>query len=184
MQCEVCEEVLASELAYCMHKDHHSVAGDAKFVCKGCQADCTSPCAFYRHQCSSPEVAWCPLCDKGGSQRGPGPKIEEIVIDDDDDEQMDLASEASSQNSDEQISFLDMLEPQETSASDDIPEIFIYDDEPQASGSQKRHTEINPKQQTPEGMPSPKKSKKSPSADSIQMEPLAMALPIIKPLKK
>ena len=55
-QCEVCQEMLISELAYCMHKDHHTVAGDAKFVCKGCQADCTSPCAFYRHTCSSPEV--------------------------------------------------------------------------------------------------------------------------------
>ena len=55
-QCEVCQEMLVSELAYCMHKDHHTVAGDAKFVCKGCQADCTSPCAFYRHTCSSPEV--------------------------------------------------------------------------------------------------------------------------------
>ena len=58
-QCEVCQETLISELAYCMHKDHHSVAGDAKFVCKGCQADCTSPCAFYRHTCSSPEVESC-----------------------------------------------------------------------------------------------------------------------------
>eukprot|EP00092_Neocalanus_flemingeri_P039164 GFUD01042626.1.p1 GENE.GFUD01042626.1~~GFUD01042626.1.p1 ORF type:complete len:1187 (+),score=280.23 GFUD01042626.1:76-3636(+) len=83
LQCEVCLEVVANQVSYCMHKDHHEVGGDSKFVCKECSTQFNSPCSFYRHSCRSPDINWCALCEKVEPSSGFRKKVEEILIEDD-----------------------------------------------------------------------------------------------------
>lgn len=83
LKCEVCLEVVANQISYCMHKDHHEVGGDSKFVCKECSTQFNSPCSFYRHSCRSPDINWCALCEKVEPSSGFRKKVEEIVIEDD-----------------------------------------------------------------------------------------------------
>jgi len=80
VQCEVCLEVVANQVSYCMHKDHHEVGGDSKFVCKECSTQFNSPCTFYRHSCRSPDINWCALCEKVEPRSGFRKKGEELVI--------------------------------------------------------------------------------------------------------
>jgi len=82
LTCEVCLEEVANQVSYCMHKDHHEVGGDSKFVCKECSTQFNSPCSFYRHSCRSPNMNWCALCEKVEPSSGFRKKVEEIVIDD------------------------------------------------------------------------------------------------------
>jgi len=82
LQCEVCLEVVANQVSYCMHKDHHEVGGDSKFVCKECSTQFNSPCSFYRHSCRSPDINWCALCEKVEPSSGFKKNVEEIVIED------------------------------------------------------------------------------------------------------
>jgi len=82
LACEVCLEEVANQVSYCMHKDHHEVGGDSKFVCKECSTQFNSPCSFYRHSCRSPNMNWCALCEKVEPSSGFRKKVEEIVIDD------------------------------------------------------------------------------------------------------
>jgi len=83
LQCEVCLEVVPNQVSYCMHKDHHEVGGDSKFVCKECSTQFNSPCSFYRHSCRSPDINWCALCEKVEPSSGFRKKVEEILIEDD-----------------------------------------------------------------------------------------------------
>jgi len=83
LACEVCLEEVANQVSYCMHKDHHEVGGDSKFVCKECSTQFNSPCSFYRHSCRSPNMNWCALCEKVEPSSGFRKKVEEIVLDDD-----------------------------------------------------------------------------------------------------
>merc|ERR1711974_549291 len=109
----------------------------------GCQADCTSPCAFYRPTCSSPEVAWCPLCERATAHEKRDLKFEEILVEDDDNnEAEETASEASSSAGEEDITFLEVLETQRTSLTDDENEVSIVFED--TSTSQENNPDVKP----------------------------------------
>merc|ERR1719219_807657 len=61
VQCEVCLEVLDSQVSYCLHQDHHTrPQGGA--VCRDCSASYSTLCKYFKHACNNNSAVWCVFC--------------------------------------------------------------------------------------------------------------------------
>ena len=69
LKCETCGLESRNQVAYAIHRDHHTLKKQGMLICKGCNSEYRAPCEFYRHNCSSNrssvtvKLQWCPFCE-------------------------------------------------------------------------------------------------------------------------
>ena len=61
IQCEICNEICFSELAYLMHVDHHRL--HTTLECLQCNTEFMTVCSFYNHSCQTQSSPFCVLCN-------------------------------------------------------------------------------------------------------------------------
>lgn len=61
IQCDICNEICLSEIAYLMHIDHHRL--HITLECLQCQTEFVTVCSFYSHTCQTKTAPFCIICD-------------------------------------------------------------------------------------------------------------------------